>query len=125
MRYLLALYGNQSTWGTQTETEHAAEMSAFADFEREARQAGVLVANHALQGIAQATTLRRDEAGRSALADGPAADPGEHLGAVYVLECEGGAEAARWAARIPLVGPGGFSAVEIRPVLTSAMERAA
>jgi hypothetical protein len=117
MHFLLALYGDQSTWGKQTEAEHATEMSAFAAFEREARQAGVLVANHALEPADRAAAVRRDGSGEPALADGPIDDATEQLGAVYVLECRDRDEAARWAAKVPLVGAGGFSAIEIRPVL--------
>lgn len=120
MRFLFLLYGDQSTWGNQSEAEHRAEMAAFASFERQATDAGVLTTNYALQPAVTATTLRHTDAG-PAISDGPPDGPpdgdAERLGAVYVVTCQDAAEAAAWAAKIPLVGPGGFSAIEIRPVL--------
>ena len=49
MRYLLAIYGDSSTWGSQSEEETKAELAAFRTFEREAAEAGIVVASVALQ----------------------------------------------------------------------------
>jgi len=114
VNYLFLLHGDQSTWGHQTETEHHAEMSAFADFERQAADAGVLVTNYALRPANTARTLRR--AGELVRWDGSAGD-GEQLGAIYVVTCKDAEDAEDWAAKVPLIGAGGFSSVEIRPVL--------
>jgi hypothetical protein len=116
VRYLFLLYGDQSTWGHQSEAEHQDEMAAFGVFERQAADVGVLITNYALQPAARATTRRRSDR-QAVLADGPAAGGGEQLRAVYVVSCQDATEAAAWAGKIPLVGRGGFSSVEVRPVL--------
>jgi hypothetical protein len=115
VNYLFLLYGDQSTWGHQSETEHRAEMSAFADFERQAADAGILATNYALRPANTATTLRRAD-GELVRSDGPGGDS-EQLGAIYVVTCRDADDAADWAAKVPLIGDGGFSSVEIRPVL--------
>jgi hypothetical protein len=116
MKYLFLVYGEQSTWGHQSEAEHRDEMAAFGVFERQAADAGVLVTNYALRPAASATTLRRGDS-EPVVADGPAAGGAEQLAAIYVVNCHDATEAAAWAGKIPLVGSGGFSSVEIRPAL--------
>ena len=118
MQYLLMLYGNQSTWPDQTDSEHGVEMSAFAEFERQARAAGVWVTEHALQPAREAVSVRRSDGGEPVVSEGPLADTKEQMGAFYILECRDLDEAADWAKRIPLVGAGGFSSIEVRPILT-------
>jgi hypothetical protein len=118
MQYLLMLYGDQSTWKDQSDTEHGVEMSAFAAFERQARNAGVWVTEHALQPAENAATVRRSNGGEPTVSDGPLAENKEQMGAFYILECRDLDEATDWAKKVPLVGAGGFSAVEVRPMLT-------
>lgn len=119
MLYLLTLYGNQATWGHQAEEEHNDEMSAFGRFEQEATKAGVLKLQVAMQPASDAVTVLD---GQDAPTRGPAAAPDLQTGAVYLLDCETEQDAVHWANMIPLVGDGGFSAVEIRPVLNSRTE---
>ena len=111
MRYLLAIYGDSSTWGTQSEEAAQAELDAFAAFEREAADAGVLVDSAALEPAAYTVSASggsRDDAVTAAE---------QRLGCFYVLECGSVAEAKQWASKVPLVGEGGFHSVEIRPVM--------
>lgn len=116
MRFLLTLHGEQTSWGAQTPSEHEAEMSGFAAFESAVRQAGVWVASLALHPVEQAVTVRRSRSEETGLADGPVGASGP-IGACYLLECADREQAAAWAQQIPLVGAGGFTAVEVRPVL--------
>lgn len=111
MRYALVLYGDQNTWGNQTETEHRDEMSRFARFEQEAAERGVLLHQFALSEIERATLV-----GSDGTASKGVSGPGPHVGAMYVIEADGEAEAADWARKIPLNGDGGFSHIEIRPI---------
>ncbi len=115
MKYLLAIYGDSSTWGTQSEEEAKAELDAFAEFERAATEAGVLVGNEALDPEAHTVSVRD---GRSVVTDGALTEPEQRLGCFYLVECESVAEAKEWASKVPLVGDGGFHSIEIRPVMT-------
>jgi hypothetical protein len=116
MHFLVTLYGKQSTWGSQDPAQHATEMSAFGDFERSARADGVWVGSLALQPADQAVTVRRGGDAPPVVASGPVA-AAEQLGACYLLDCPDRESAVQWAQQIPLVGDGGFTAVEVRPVL--------
>ena len=58
MKYLLAIYGDSSTWGTQSEEDAKEELDAFAAFEREATEAVVLVGKEALQPDAYTLSVR-------------------------------------------------------------------
>ena len=115
MKYLLAIYGDSSTWGTQSEEDAKEELDAFAAFEREATEAGVLAGKEALQPDAYTLSVRD---GGPALPDGAVTKPEQRLGCFYLLECASSADVEEWAAKIPLVGDGGFHSIEIRPVMT-------
>ena len=115
MKYLLAIYGDSLTWGTLGEDEAKAELDAFAAFEREATEAGVLVANEALQPEALTLSVRH---GAPAITDGALTEPERRLGCFYLVECENLAEARECASKIPLVGDGGFHSIKIRPVMS-------
>ena len=98
-----------------TPDDTARLMAARDAFGEEARAAGVLLGGEGLQPTATATTVRvRD--GEARLTRGPFAETREQLGGYYVLECGDRAEAARWAAKIPLAHGGG---VEVRPIMGS------
>ncbi len=114
MKYLLAIYGDSSTWGTQSEEEANAELDAFAAFERNAAEAGVLISKEALEPEAYTLSVRD---GTRRLTEGALSEPGQRLGCFYLLECETLAEVDEWASKIPLVGDGGFDSIEIRPVM--------
>jgi hypothetical protein len=109
MKFMLAIYGDSSTWGSQSDEEAKAELDAFAAFEREAKQARVLVTREALEG--EGSRLSSEDG------EGELMDPEKRLGCFYILECSDMGEAKQWAARVPLVGPGGFHTIEIRPVM--------
>ena len=115
MKYLLAIYGDSSTWGTQSEEDAKAELDAFAAFEREAAEAGILVSSEALQPEAHTLSVHD---GALRLAEGALTAARERLGCLYLVDCASLEEAREWAAKIPLVGDGGFHSIEIRPVMT-------
>ena len=115
MKYLLAIYGDSSTWGTLPDEDANAELDAFAAFEREAAEAGILIANEALQP--EAHTLAVDGGARH-LTEGAPTEPERRLGCFYIVECDDLTEVTEWASKIPLIGDGGFHSIEIRPVMT-------
>jgi hypothetical protein len=115
MKYLLAIYGDSSTWGTQSEEEANAELDAFAAFERAATEAGVLVGGEALDPEAYTVSVRE---GRPVVTDGALTEPDQRLGCFYLVECGSVAEAKDWAPKVPLVGDGGFQRVGRAPAPT-------
>jgi hypothetical protein len=114
MKYLLMVYGDASTWGRLSEEAAAAEQDAFATFEREAAEAGVLVSQEALDPDAYSRSIRD---GEPRLEHAALSGPGQRAGCFYLLECRDAGDAVEWAKKIPLVGDGGFHSIEIRPCL--------
>jgi hypothetical protein len=112
MKYMLLVYGDSSTWGTLSDEEAKAELEAFAAFEREASEANVLLTQDALQPDGHIFAKRNGTAQPSeeTMSD-------RRIGCVYVLDARDLAEVSEWAAKVPLVGAGGFDTIEIRPVL--------
>ena len=115
MKYLLAIYGDSSTWGTQSEEDAKAELDAFAAFEREAAEAGILVAREALQPDAHTLSVA---GGAPHFTEGAPTERAARLGCFYLVDCDDLAEVREWAAKIPLVGDGGFHSIEIRRVMS-------
>ena len=114
MKYMLALYGDSSTWGTQSDEEFTLEQKAFAAFEREAAEAGVLVGKEALEPEGHTLSVQD---GAPAVTDAPPTKPEQRLGCFYVLDCNDLDDVTEWATKIPLVGDGGFHSIEIRAVM--------
>jgi hypothetical protein len=113
MRYMLLLFGDESSWANMSEEEGAAVMAAYDRYYEEATKAGVFVSGEGLQPTATATTMRI-VGGERVLNDGPFAETKEQLGGFYVLECKDLDDALAWAERCPASGNG---AIEIRPVI--------
>ena len=113
MKYLLLLFGDESSWESPSEEELQAEMSAYEAYGREAVEAGVFVAGEGLQPTSTATTMRI-VGGDRVLTDGPFAETKEQLGGFYVLDCKDLNDALAWAERCPASGNG---SIEIRPVM--------
>jgi hypothetical protein len=107
MQYLLLISGDSSTWGTLPPDKAEAELSAFAEFERSASEAGVLVAQAALQPETETISV----------VDGSASQSERRPGCFYVLESPDIPTVKDWASQIPLVGPGGFDTIEVRALM--------
>jgi hypothetical protein len=85
MKYVLTIYGDESTWGDMTVEDGAREMAAYEAFGRELSEADAFLGGEGLQPTATATTVRvRD--GEPMLTDGPFADTREQLGGFYLVE---------------------------------------
>jgi hypothetical protein len=89
VKYLVLLIGDgaEKPWPEQTETEQAAAMAKFGEFDAACRaRAGVeLLAGEALSDPRDATVMRTT-AGGVQLTDGPYAEVIEGMGGFYLLE---------------------------------------
>lgn len=114
MKYMLLIYANQTERPEITPEQREAAARAWYAVQVEAEAAGVLISNHGLYPVSDATTVRvRD--GQRLIADGPFAETHEQLGGYYLLDCKDLDEAINWAAKLPGAQ---FGAVEIRPVIS-------
>jgi len=111
MKYLLTFVRDQDQmYGTPEDTK--AGMAAWNEFNREAAQAGVIVANEALELPQTAKTVRVTEDSRT-VTDGPFAETKEQLGGFCLIDVEGLDEAIAWAKKVPLRPD---SSIEVRAV---------
>ena len=114
MKYLLTIYGDQSTWSEATPEDVDAVLKAYGEFGEEVHQSGAFIAGEGLQSVDTATTVRVPN-GERLVTDGPFAETKEQLAGFYLLECKDLDEAIEWAAKIPGAQTG---SVEVRPVMT-------
>ncbi len=111
MKYLLAFVRDQDQmYGTAEDTK--AGMAAWNEFNREAAEAGVMIANEALELPETAKTVRVTE-GSHTITDGPFAETKEQLGGFCLIDVEGLDEAIAWAKKVPLRPD---SSIEVRAV---------
>jgi hypothetical protein len=113
MKYLLALFGDESRWAERTPEQMREAMKHWDAYTNEAIEAGVHAGGEGLQPSATATTVRIEESGDTIVSDGPFAETKEQLGGYYLLDCKDLDDALAWAKKIPM--PGGT--VEVRPVM--------
>ena len=113
MKYLLTFVRDQDMMFEGTEEEMRQAMEAWNEFNREAVEAGVLIANEALELPKTAKTVRVAEGGDHAVTDGPFAETKEQLGGFCLIDVEGLDEAIEWAKKVPLRPD---SKVEVRAV---------
>jgi hypothetical protein len=113
MRYLLALYGDESGSEDITPEEMKVEMVHWTEFDRQAADAKVMVGGEALQPSPNATTVRIGDDAERVVTDGPFAETKEQLGGFYLLDCDDLDDAIEWAKKVPLSS----GAIEIRPVM--------
>ena len=113
MKYLLTFIRDQDQMFEGTEEEMKQAMEAWNEFDREAIEAGVLVANEALELPRTAKTVRIVEGGEPAVTDGPFAETKEQLGGFCLIDCADLDEAISWAKKVPLRAD---SKVEVRQV---------
>jgi hypothetical protein len=114
MKYLLTFIRDQDRMFEGTEEEMKQAMEAWNEFDREAIEAGVLVANEALELPKTGKTVRVQDSGEHAVTDGPFAETKEQLGGFCLLDCDSIEEAIWWAKKVPM-RPG--SAIEVRAVM--------
>jgi hypothetical protein len=111
MKYMLLLYADESKMPQTAEEQQAIAPSWYA-LGKELEAAGVLLSNHGLDPIANATTVRVKD-GKTLVADGPFAETHEQLGGYYIVDCNDLDEAIRWAEKIPSAK---YGSIEVRPL---------
>ena len=113
MKYLLAFVREPNRMYEGSEEEMRQAMEAWNEFNREAIDAGVLIANEALELPKTAKTVRIGDAEPSVI-DGPFAETKEQLGGFCLIDVANLEEAIGWAKKVPLRPD---SAVEVRAVM--------
>jgi hypothetical protein len=113
MKYVLAFVRDEDRMYEGTEEEMRQGMEAWNEFNRAAIEAGVLIANEALELPKTAKTVRIGE-GEASVTDGPFAETKEQLGGFCLIDCESLEDAIGWAKKVPLRPD---SAVEVRAVM--------
>ncbi|MBQ1075472.1 hypothetical protein KBX06_20215 [Micromonospora sp. C31] len=83
-------------------------------YDKQVREAGILVSGESLADLVTATTVRVAPDGRRTVTDGPFAETREILGGFYVIDVPDLDVALDWAARCP--GARGGGSVVVRPV---------
>jgi hypothetical protein len=96
-----------------TEEEMKVAMEAWTAFDKEAVEAGVLIACEPLNPPSEAKTLRRASDGKPTVTDGPFAETKEQLGGFALLEVKDLDDAMDWAGKIPAFD----GAIEVRQVM--------
>ena len=113
MKYLLVFVRDQDQMYEGSEEDMKAAMDAWNEFDREAIDAGVLIANEALELPKTAKTVRFADDEETSVTDGPFAETKEQLGGFCLIDCDGLEQAIGWAKKVPLRSG---SVVEVRAV---------
>lgn len=112
MRYLLMIYGDETTEAAASPEEDAALMAAYGAWVEAATKAGVMRGGERLRPTSAATVVRAPK-GETLTTDGPYADTKEQLGGFFIVDCENLDDALQWASRIPAAADG---TIEVRPI---------
>jgi hypothetical protein len=112
MKYLLIFHTDQSDLDDATPEEIGAAIEAWNRFDREAADAGVLIAGEPLERSSSATILRVADGELGTITDGPFAETKEQVGGFCLLDCDGFDAAMQWARKVPLRD----GAIEVRAV---------
>jgi hypothetical protein len=111
MQYMMLIYTPVQGGPSPEELQEA--HPRWMQYTQDLRDAGVLVAGDALQGLDTATAVRvRDD--ETLVSDGPFAETKEMLGGYYLIDVPDLDSALAWAAKIPSVG---YGSVEVRPIM--------
>ena len=112
MKYLLTFIVEERAMVDSSPEEMREALERWSAFDREAAEAGALIACEPVEDSSTSTTLRVPREGEPVLTDGPFAESKEQLGGFCLLECADAGEALEWARKVPL----GECAIEIRPI---------
>jgi hypothetical protein len=114
MKYMLTFVRDQDEMYDATDEEMRAGMEAWTAFDKEAVEAGALIACEPLELPKTAKTLELGPSGEVSVTDGPFAETKEQLGGFALLECRDLDEALEWARKVPM---GGRGKIEVRKVM--------
>jgi hypothetical protein len=113
MKYLLTFVVDEGRMAEATPEEMKDSLDRWSAFDREATEAGALIACEPLEHSSTATTIRIAEDGERITTDGPFAESKEQLGGFCLLECENLDQALVWASKVPM----GAGSIEVRAVM--------
>jgi hypothetical protein len=113
MKYLFIFHTDESTRDDASPEETRAALEAWNQFDREAADAGVLIACEPLEGSSSATVLRVADAEVATVTDGPFAETKEQVGGFCLLDCDGPGAAMEWARKVPMRE----GAIEVRAIM--------
>jgi hypothetical protein len=113
MKYLLTFVVEEGAMEDASPEEMQESLERWSVFDREAADAGALIACEPLEGSSSATTIRIGEDGERMLTDGPFAESKEQLGGFCLLECASKDEALAWAEKVPMR----TGVIEVRPIM--------
>ena len=112
MRYLLLIYGDETTRPQPAPDEMEAWLKPWWDYQDWLTKKGWYIGGDALQPTASATTVR-ERNGKTLTTDGPFAETKEQLGGFYMVDCENLDQAIEAASKIPAARGG---VIEVRPL---------
>jgi hypothetical protein len=112
MKYMLLIYGNQSTWDALSEQGFDQVMAAHDTLQKELSESGELVGTQGLTTVDARTVWVRD--GVPVVTDGPFSEAKELVAGYYLVDCETLERAVEIAAQLPEAP---FSPIEVRRVM--------
>lgn len=113
MKYMVLIYGNETTWNSWTDQDHEYVISAHKALTEDLKESGAFLSSAGLTTLEAATVTRRT--GRTVITDGPFAEAKEVLAGYYLLECPSLSEATEIAARLPEAA---WNTIEVRALLS-------
>ncbi|HEX2359863.1 MAG TPA: YciI family protein [Solirubrobacterales bacterium] len=102
MKYLYTFYAEERVMESGSEEQMSDALARWSAFDREATDAGVMIACEPLQPSGTATTIHRDANGVRTTTDGPFAESKEQLAGFCLLDCKSDEDALEWASKIPI-----------------------
>jgi hypothetical protein len=114
MKYMLLLYVDEALWNALPEERVQAIMADYRAYEKEMREAGVMLDGSELAPVHTATTLRR-RGNKLERTDGPFAETREQFGGYFLIDVPSMDEAVAWTSKCPALSHD--CSVEIRPLM--------
>jgi hypothetical protein len=114
MSYLLTFVRDQFAMYDATDEQMRQAMEAWNEFDREAIEAGVMLACAPLEHPSTGKTLRVGPSGEHSVTDGPFAETKEQLGGFALLACDSMDEALEWAGKVPMPPDGKIEVREVK-----------
>jgi hypothetical protein len=112
MKFLFAIYHDESMLDAMPEGEMQALVDAALEYDDEIRRSGHYIVSNALERARTARILRV-RGGKVSTTDGPFVETKEQLGGFFLIEAKDMDEACAVASRFP---PARVGTIEVRPV---------
>jgi hypothetical protein len=111
MKYMLAIYSDESDLAAMTDQDRGAMYAEYAQFAEDMGRRGMMIDGAELRPTSAAVRVRD---GRALVTDGPFAETKEQLGGYFVVDCESIDDAIEAAGKIPSARNG---SIEVRPLV--------